>query len=251
MATPRCPSRRLARAPAARVGGPSATMLARPPDDAERVIETGTRGEGGDRTLVIDEAAEDVVFAELDALHAAGARFTAVSEERGDRRLRRRRTVRVVIDPIDGSMNAKRGLPHFALSIAVADGHDDGRRRRSASCTTSAPTRSGSAVRGARGAAGRRAARPRRCPSAATRDGKLEVLGDRVGRPALGRPVGRRAGRDRAPAAGDRGDRGLALPGGGGALRRDGVAEALPGGRRRRGPADRARGRRPRRLHRL
>ena len=28
----------------------------------------------------------------------------------------------VVIDPIDGSMNAKRGLPHHALSIAVADG---------------------------------------------------------------------------------------------------------------------------------
>ena len=30
--------------------------------------------------------------------------------------------VRVVIDPIDGSKNAKRGLPHYALSIAVADG---------------------------------------------------------------------------------------------------------------------------------
>ena len=28
----------------------------------------------------------------------------------------------VVIDPIDGSLNAKRGLPHFALSLAVADG---------------------------------------------------------------------------------------------------------------------------------
>ncbi|HZC28360.1 MAG TPA: inositol monophosphatase family protein, partial [Gaiellaceae bacterium] len=28
----------------------------------------------------------------------------------------------VVIDPIDGSLNAKRGIPFFALSIAVADG---------------------------------------------------------------------------------------------------------------------------------
>jgi myo-inositol-1(or 4)-monophosphatase len=28
----------------------------------------------------------------------------------------------VVIDPIDGSVNAKRGLPHHALSIAVAEG---------------------------------------------------------------------------------------------------------------------------------
>src|SRR3954466_12013058 len=94
-------------------------MLADPPTIAERVKETGTRGEGGDRTLLIDEAAEDVVFAELERLHADGARFTAVSEERGlvdfgspD--------VRVVIDPIDGSVNAKRGLPHFALSVAVA-----------------------------------------------------------------------------------------------------------------------------------
>lgn len=91
------------------------------PTSHERVRQTGTRGEGGDDTLVIDAAAEDAVFAELDTLHADGARFTAVSEERG--------TVDygdpdilVVIDPIDGSMNAKRGLTHHAISIAVADG---------------------------------------------------------------------------------------------------------------------------------
>ncbi|HUR83814.1 MAG TPA: inositol monophosphatase family protein [Solirubrobacteraceae bacterium] len=91
------------------------------PTSRERVIETGTRGEGGDRTLVIDEQAEDVVFAQLDALHEAGVRFTAVSEERGvvdygDA------DVRVLIDPIDGSLNAKRGMSHYSLSIAVADG---------------------------------------------------------------------------------------------------------------------------------
>jgi myo-inositol-1(or 4)-monophosphatase len=97
------------------------TMLHDRPTIAERVIETGTRGEGGDRTLEIDQAAEDVVFAELETLYDAGARFTAVSEERGvvdfgsD-------ALFVVIDPIDGSLNAKRGLPHHALSIAVADG---------------------------------------------------------------------------------------------------------------------------------
>ena len=58
-------------------------MLAERPTIAERVKETGTRGEGGDRTLLIDEAAEDVVFAELEAIASAGARFTAISEERG------------------------------------------------------------------------------------------------------------------------------------------------------------------------
>ena len=30
--------------------------------------------------------------------------------------------MRVIIDPIDGSLNAKRGISHYALSIAVADG---------------------------------------------------------------------------------------------------------------------------------
>src|SRR3954451_23621992 len=96
-------------------------MLADRPTIAERVRETGTRGEGGDRTLLIDEAAEDVVFAELDRLHEAGARFTAISEERGVVDFGAPDTL-VVIDPIDGSLNAKRGLPHFALSFAVADG---------------------------------------------------------------------------------------------------------------------------------
>jgi myo-inositol-1(or 4)-monophosphatase len=88
-------------------------------DDPTRV--TGTRGEGGDETLVIDAEAEAAVFAQLDALHAAGARFTAVSEERGEVDYGAR-DVLVIIDPIDGSTNAKRGLPHHSLSIAVADG---------------------------------------------------------------------------------------------------------------------------------
>jgi myo-inositol-1(or 4)-monophosphatase len=96
-------------------------MLVDRPTIAERVRETGTRGEGGDRTLLIDEAAEEFVFAELDALHAAGARFTAISEERGVVDFGSPDLL-VVIDPIDGSVNAKRGLPHFALSVAVAEG---------------------------------------------------------------------------------------------------------------------------------
>ena len=79
------------------------------------------RGEGGDRTLVIDQAAEDIVFAELERLHEAGARFVAISEERGEVEFGGG-PVRVVIDPIDGSMNAKRGLSPHAVSIAVADG---------------------------------------------------------------------------------------------------------------------------------
>src|SRR3954447_3212900 len=96
-------------------------ILADAPTTAQRVRETGTRGEGGDRTLVIDSEAEAAVFRELDRLHEDGARFTAVSEERGAVDFGARDVI-VVIDPIDGSMNAKRGLPHHSVSIAVADG---------------------------------------------------------------------------------------------------------------------------------
>ncbi len=91
------------------------------PTSHERLVETGHLGGGGDRTLVIDQLAEDQVFAQLDRLHAEGARFTAISEERG-RVDFGSEEVLVVIDPIDGSLNAKRGLTHHALSIAVADG---------------------------------------------------------------------------------------------------------------------------------
>ena len=91
------------------------------PTTHERTEETGSRGEGGDLTLVIDEKAEDGVFAELERLHDAGARFRAVSEERGDVDFGSDEVV-VVIDPIDGSLNAKRGLPHVGISIAVATG---------------------------------------------------------------------------------------------------------------------------------
>jgi myo-inositol-1(or 4)-monophosphatase len=97
------------------------TVLRERPTSEERVVETGERGEGGDRTLVIDQLAEDSVFAELDALHAQGHRFCALSEERGEVDYGDP-GVRVVIDPIDGSLNAKRGLSAHALSVAVATG---------------------------------------------------------------------------------------------------------------------------------
>ena len=83
----------------------------------------GERGAGGDRTLVIDARAEEIVFEELDALHAAGCEFTVISEERGTVVYGDGTSdVRVVVDPIDGSLNAKRLLPTHSLSIAVAAG---------------------------------------------------------------------------------------------------------------------------------
>lgn len=96
-------------------------MLADAPTTEERALETGTRGSGGDRTLEIDQGAEQLVFDELDGLCQEGYRFMAVSEERGEIDYGDD-GIRVIIDPIDGSLNAKRGVPSYALSIAVADG---------------------------------------------------------------------------------------------------------------------------------
>ena len=72
------------------------------------------KGEGGDDTTAIDEAAERVV---LDRFRPLGV--SIISEEVG--RVEGDSTL-VVVDPIDGSLNAKRGIPFFSVSIAVADG---------------------------------------------------------------------------------------------------------------------------------
>jgi myo-inositol-1(or 4)-monophosphatase len=83
--------------------------------EREPVLRAGL---GGDDTTAIDQAAEDAIlarFADLDV--------TIVSEEAG--RFGTGSTI-VVVDPIDGSLNAKRGIPFFSLSIAVAEGETMG-----------------------------------------------------------------------------------------------------------------------------
>ena len=86
-------------------------VLAELPGRAERepVLRAG---EGGDDTTAIDAAAELAILRHFD-----GNRI--VSEEvgiHGDGRFT------IVVDPIDGSLNAKRGIPFFSISIAVAEG---------------------------------------------------------------------------------------------------------------------------------
>jgi myo-inositol-1(or 4)-monophosphatase len=97
-------------------------VFAAAPSIAERTVYEGI-GEGGDRALAIDRRCEDIVFRELDAMHADGNAFTAISEERGEVGFDAAESeVRVVIDPIDGSLNARRTIPSHCLSIAVAGG---------------------------------------------------------------------------------------------------------------------------------
>jgi myo-inositol-1(or 4)-monophosphatase len=92
-------------------------VLAEMPSPEERSRVVG-EGEGGDETTAIDEAAERVV---VERFRSTGLGLDIVSEELGELELAGG-GVRVVIDPIDGSLNAKRGIPFFALSLAIADG---------------------------------------------------------------------------------------------------------------------------------
>jgi myo-inositol-1(or 4)-monophosphatase len=89
-------------------------VLERLPTRAEREPVVG-QGRGGDETTAIDQAAEEVILERVR--DAAG---TVVSEEVG--RVGGGGLPLLVVDPIDGSLNAKRGIPFFSLSIAVAEG---------------------------------------------------------------------------------------------------------------------------------
>jgi len=89
--------------------------LADLPTRAEREPVVGV-GEGGDETTAIDAAAENAIVRRLESLEED---VTIVSEELGERG---DAETHVVVDPIDGSVNAKRGIPFFSVSVAVAAG---------------------------------------------------------------------------------------------------------------------------------
>jgi myo-inositol-1(or 4)-monophosphatase len=93
-------------------------VLDRLPTRVERepVLRAGV---GGDDTTAIDAAAEDAIVLRLEAL---ARDFVLVSEELGERTFGAGGDLRVVVDPIDGSVNAKRGIPFFSFSLAVAEG---------------------------------------------------------------------------------------------------------------------------------
>jgi myo-inositol-1(or 4)-monophosphatase len=82
--------------------------------------EVGT-GAGGDRTVELDRTAEAEALSELRALAERGHRFSVLSEEVGLVDLGAS-FPRVLLDPVDGTRNAKRGLPLVASMLALLDG---------------------------------------------------------------------------------------------------------------------------------
>ena len=89
------------------------TVLVSMPSREERERVVG-RGKGGDDTAALDEAAETAALA-----HFRREDVRIVSEEVGYVGEGR---FTVVVDPIDGSQNAERGIPYFCLCVAVAEG---------------------------------------------------------------------------------------------------------------------------------
>lgn len=78
------------------------------------------QGAGGDRTLYLDQLAEEVVVRHLEEAYRSGFRFQLISEELGERDFGG--VPLVLVDPLDGSFNAKQGLPYYAVVLAATQG---------------------------------------------------------------------------------------------------------------------------------
>jgi myo-inositol-1(or 4)-monophosphatase len=77
-------------------------------------------GAGGDQTIYLDQLAEGIVLRHLEQAYRSGLRFHLISEELGERDFGG--GALVLADPLDGSFNAKMGLPYYAVVLAVTEG---------------------------------------------------------------------------------------------------------------------------------
>lgn len=78
-------------------------------------------GASGDKTYPIDQKAEEIVFGELERYFFEEGRFTAISEEYGFKDFGDSMK-KFLIDPIDGSSNARKGIPFYSTSVALVEG---------------------------------------------------------------------------------------------------------------------------------
>ena len=90
----------------------------------KRAAEKAQRGAGGDVSMQIDLIAENVV---IDTLENENVNLLLISEELGERYIgNREKAIKnqnvLIIDPVDGSNNAVRGIPYCSISIAYAIG---------------------------------------------------------------------------------------------------------------------------------
>ncbi|MFX0105433.1 MAG: inositol monophosphatase family protein [Candidatus Hodarchaeota archaeon] len=83
-----------------------------------------TRGAGGDLSMEIDLVAEKAI---IDSLQKASVSLLLISEELGEKYIGNEKEAKenhniLIVDPLDGSNNAARGIPYCSVSIAYAIG---------------------------------------------------------------------------------------------------------------------------------
>ena len=90
----------------------------------KKAAEKSQRGAGGDVSMQIDLIAENIV---IDMLENENVNLLLISEELGEQYIgNKEKAIKsqnvLIIDPVDGSNNAVRGIPYCSISIAYAIG---------------------------------------------------------------------------------------------------------------------------------
>ncbi len=85
---------------------------------SSKAKEVMGKGKFGDNTVYIDKISEEIV---INGISKSKLSCSILTEEQGWVELGAKYPI-VIVDPLDGSLNAKRGIPYFALSIGVAFG---------------------------------------------------------------------------------------------------------------------------------
>lgn len=92
---------------------------------SKKAAKKVNKGAGGDISMMIDLTAEEII---IKVLEEANVNILLISEELGEKYIGEKERAKeekavLVIDPIDGSNNAVRGIPYCSVSIAYAVGN--------------------------------------------------------------------------------------------------------------------------------
>ncbi|MGQ9759510.1 MAG: inositol monophosphatase family protein [Candidatus Methanomethylicaceae archaeon] len=86
------------------------------PQSFSKVVKVGA---GGDRTRLIDMIAEEAALSYLESIRFEGC---VLSEEIGKKRFGSKELPILILDPIDGTTNAVRGIIPYSISAALSSG---------------------------------------------------------------------------------------------------------------------------------
>lgn len=86
------------------------------PHLVEKIVKQGA---GGDHTRMIDLVAEEAAISYLESVSFRGR---LLSEELGEKRFGADDFPLIVLDPVDGTTNAARGINFFSISVALSSG---------------------------------------------------------------------------------------------------------------------------------